>query len=336
MISQSVFSAQEVSFKKNSLKTLVKLFLGWICLLVGCTGIQKNEINSPYIIILGVAQDGGFPQMGCTKECCTKIWKNPSLKRLATSLALIDPSNKKWWLLEATPDIKEQLQLFQSSTNAAYNFLPDGIFLTHGHIGHYTGLMQLGREAMNTDRFSVYAMPRMKKYLTDNGPWSQLVALNNILLKDLAADTATSLTNNISITPFLVPHRDEFTETVGFNIQSGNHKTIFIPDIDKWNKFERDISEMVKLSNLALLDGTFYSEGELPGRKMNEIPHPFVEESILQFAALTPNDKRKIRFIHFNHTNSLLNENSAAFKKNISAGFEVAKQGEIIILNVNK
>ena len=320
------------------MKVLVKLFLGWFCFVIGCTTAPKNllQTQTPYLIILGVAQDAGYPQIACTKECCSRVWNHPVLKRFPASLALVDPVNKKWWLLEATPEIKEQLQLFHSLTNSAYNFLPDGIFLTHGHIGHYTGLIQLGKEAMNTDKVSVYTMPRMKTYLINNGPWSQLVNLNNILLKELNADSAVSISDNISITPFLVPHRDEFTETVGFSIQSGTHKTVFIPDIDKWNQFERNISKLIKQSNLAFLDGTFYSQVELPGRKMSEIPHPFIEESFLQFAALPANEKKKIHFIHFNHTNPLLNEGSHEYKKSITNGFNVAKQGEIILLNVNK
>ena len=298
----------------------------------GSESSKKQNQDFPYIIILGVAQDAGYPQTGCTKECCTKVWKNQSLKRFPTSLALIDPASKKWWLFEATPDIKDQLQLFQSLTDSAYNFLPDGVFVTHGHIGHYTGLMQFGREVMNTAKLPVYAMPRMKNYLTQNGPWSQLVGLENILLQDIVAGTTTTLNDNISVTPFLVPHRDEFTETVGFGIQTGNYKTIFIPDIDKWKKFEMNIATIVTQSNLALLDGTFYRDGEIPGRAMSEIPHPFIEESILQFDSLAAVDKKKIRFIHFNHTNPLLNEASGEFKEIISLGFIVARQGERIQL----
>jgi pyrroloquinoline quinone biosynthesis protein B len=189
---------------------------------------------------------------------------------------------------------------------------------------------------MNTNKVPVYVMPRMKKYLTENGPWSQLVSLNNIMLNDLIADSSVSLTEGLSVTPFTVPHRDEFTETVGFNIQSGNHKTIFIPDIDKWARFGTDISAMVKQSNLALLDGTFYRDGEIPGRAMSEIPHPFIEESILQFDLLAADDKKKIRFIHFNHTNPLLDESSDEFKKINAAGFAVTKQNDVLVLNVNK
>lgn len=137
----------------------------------------------------------------------------------------------------------------------------------------------------------------------------------------------------LSDTPFLVPHRDEFTETVGFNIQSGNYKTIFIPDIDKWDKFDRSITEIIMQSDLALLDGTFYKDGELQGRAMNEIPHPFIEESFLQFATLPASDKSKIRFIHFKLTNPMLDENSDEFRKLQLKGFKQVIQGEILKLN---
>jgi pyrroloquinoline quinone biosynthesis protein B len=314
---------------------------GWLFLLlcISCStpalpsGREKEkQFNSPYLVVLGVAQDAGYPQIGCTKKCCSKTWPNPSLKRFPASLALVDPVNKKWWLFEATPDIKEQLQLFQTLTKSGFNFLPDGIFITHAHIGHYAGLMQLGREAMNANKIPLYAMPRMKTYLTDNGPWSQLVKLNNIQLNNLSADSSILLTDNISIIPFAVPHRDEYSETVGFSIRVNDFKTVFIPDIDKWNKFDRNISEIVKQSDLALLDGTFYKDAELPGRAMSEVPHPFIEESLKEFSQLTPSDKRKIRFIHFNHTNPLLNENSVEFKNVISSGFMVTKQSELIVL----
>jgi pyrroloquinoline quinone biosynthesis protein B len=248
---------------------------------------------------------------------------------MVTSLALVDPSTKKWWLFEATPDIKEQLHLFQQITKEAYSFLPDGIFLTHGHIGHYTGLMELGREAMNAVSVPVYALPRMKNYLTDNGPWSLLVQLKNISLQDLIADVPVFISSNLSVTPFLVPHRDEFTETAGFSIQWENKKVLFIPDIDKWEKFNRKIDSLVQQSTLAFLDATFFKDGELEGRSMAEVPHPFVTESKQKFRNLSKADKKKIYFIHFNHTNPLLNPNSSEFRQT-ALEYNVATQGAVI------
>ena len=289
---------------------------------------NESKIEKPFVVVLGIAQDVGYPQMGCEKSCCLRAWKDPSLKRMVSSLALADPATHQWWLLDATPDIKEQLHLFQQLTHSAFSFLPNGIFLTHAHIGHYTGLMQLGREAMNAGKVPVYTMPRMLDFLKNNGPWSLLVQLKNIVLNPLQADHEVTLNENLSIKPFLVPHRDEFSETVGFEIRKGEQKIIFIPDIDKWKKFDRNIDSLVKESTYSFLDGTFYKDGELEGRPISEVPHPFITESMEQFQLLSAMDKKKIYFIHFNHTNPLLNENSAEFK-NINRVFHTAKQGAI-------
>lgn len=276
------------------------------------------------MIVLGVAQDGGYPHIGCQKECCTRAWKNDSLARSVVSLALVDPSNKKWWLFEATPDITRQLHQFQQLTDSEYNFLPDGIFITHAHIGHYTGLMYLGKEAMNTKDVSVYVLPKMKSFLENNGPWSQLVNIHNIKITALTADSNFNLSDGISVIPFTVPHRDEYSETAGFRINAGERKYLFIPDIDKWQKWNKDIVEEVKQVDVAFLDGTFLSKDELPGRDLSSIPHPLVTETMELFSSQSEETKKKIYFIHFNHTNPLMWDDDAAGQ---ISGFNIAKQG---------
>jgi pyrroloquinoline quinone biosynthesis protein B len=293
--------------------------------------IDRSAPAKPFIIVLGIAQDAGYPQIGCDKSCCLPAWKDPSRKRFVSSLALADPSTHQWWLLDATPDFKEQLHLFQQLTHSEFSFLPDAIFLTHAHIGHYTGLMQLGREAMNTDKVPVYGMPRMVDFLKNNGPWSLLVKLQNISLHPMESDHQVTLNATLSIKPFVVPHRDEFSETVGFEIEKGQQKVVFIPDIDKWKKFDRNIDSLVKGSSYSFLDGTFYKYGELVGRPMSEVPHPFITESMEQFQSLSVADKKKIYFIHFNHTNPLLNESSTEYKK-LNQVFHTAKQGVIYMI----
>jgi pyrroloquinoline quinone biosynthesis protein B len=309
-------------FKKSIWPALFSIFV--------CSNIFASTDSLPSIIILGIAQDAGYPQAGCHDICCTAAWSAPEKKRLVTSLAIIDPKENKWWLFEATPDIKEQLHLFEKLTNSTYPFLPEGIFLTHGHMGHYSGLMQLGREALNSKNLSVYSMPRMQQFLTDNGPWSQLVTLNNISLKPITDKDIINISSIIKVSPFLVPHRDEYTETVGFNISIRSKKVLFIPDIDKWEKFDKDINKLVEASDLALLDATFYQEGEIKGRAMSEIPHPFVTESMNRFSSLKASDKKKVFFIHFNHSNPLLQKKSNAYENVIGNGFQIAEQGHKI------
>ena len=284
--------------------------------------------SSQYITVLGIAQDGGYPQAGCTAEHCLRHWRGEEDKRHVVSLGLTDQASGQNWLFEATPDFTTQLQQLQQasgSTNLS------GIFLTHAHMGHYAGLLQLGREAMGAKVIPVYVMPRMKKFLENNAPWSQLVALGNIKLILMEQDTPIQLTPTLRVIPLQVPHRDEFSETVGFRIETSEKSLLFIPDIDKWPLWEKDIRAEVARVEVALLDATFYQEGELPNRNMSEIPHPFVAETIALFSPLPAAEKRKVKFIHFNHTNPLMLEGPErdAVKQ---LGFEVATEGERIQL----
>jgi len=291
-----------------------------------CNQPAEKTPTTPFVMVLGIAQDAGYPQINCKKECCKQAWGNSELQRTTSCLAIVDPISKEQWIIDATPNIKEQLQLLKQKTGTEKL---DGILLTHAHMGHYTGLMHFGREVMGTDNLPVFSMPKMKTFLEENGPWSQLVKLQNINIRALKSDSTLNLNERIKIKPFLVPHRDEFSETVGFEIIINNKSLIFIPDIDKWEKWETNITELIKKVDYAFLDATFYKNGELK-RDMSEIPHPFVEESMELFSTLSYADKQKVHFIHLNHTNPLLINGSTAQKEVSEQGFDLAKEGQII------
>ena len=294
-------------------------------LLLACNTAEKTS-QTPYVMVLGVAQDAGYPQMNCKKECCKAAWENSKLQKMTSCLAIIDPTTNQQWIIDATPNIKEQLQLLKSKSGTEKI---DGVLLTHAHMGHYSGLIHFGREVMGTNNIPVFAMPKMTTFLKENGPWSQLVEIENISLRKLKSDSTFSLNKNIKVTPFLVPHRDEFSETVGYKITINEKILLFIPDIDKWEKWETNIVPLIQKVDYAFLDATFYKNGELK-RDMSEIPHPFVEESMELFSKLTEQDKQKVHFIHFNHTNPLLTDGSTAQKEVLDKGFNLAKEGEII------
>lgn len=286
-----------------------------------------QETTDPYLYILGVAQDGGYPHAGCEKQCCTKARQDISRKRNVVSFALVNPATKQWWLFEATPDINEQLHLFSVHAGKEYKYLPDGIFITHAHIGHYAGLMQLGREVMGTKNTPVYVLPKMKQYLETNGPWGQLVSLKNIVITELEQEKAIALTNGTNVIPFTVPHRDEYSETAGFKILTAKNKYLFIPDIDKWSKWNRAIIDEVNAVDVALIDATFYNGAELPNRNISEVPHPFVSETMNLFEAEPASTKSKIHFIHFNHTNPILWDDTTTASLR-AKHYNIAKQGE--------
>ncbi|MGY8951413.1 MAG: MBL fold metallo-hydrolase [Flavobacteriales bacterium] len=294
-------------------------------LLLACNTAEKTP-QTPYVMVLGVAQDAGYPQMNCKKECCKAAWENSKLQKMTSCLAIIDPTTNQQWIIDATPNIKEQLQLLKSKSGTEKI---DGVLLTHAHMGHYSGLIHFGREVMGTNNMPVFAMPKMTTFLKENGPWSQLVEIENISLQKLKSDSTFSLNKNIKVTPFLVPHRDEFSETVGYKITINEKILLFIPDIDKWQKWETNIVPLIQKVDYAFLDATFYKNGELK-RDMSEIPHPFVEESMELFSTLTETGKQKVHFIHFNHTNPLLIEGSASQKEVTKKGFNLSKEGQII------
>ena len=288
--------------------------------------------RSVTLIVLGTVQDAGSPHIGCIKDCCRYLFTNPDHSRKVVSLGIADTINSRTYLFDATPDITYQMMSLLSISGQNTKQTPDGIFLTHAHIGHYTGLMYLGKEALNAKNTEVYVMPRMKDFLENNSPWDQLTDLGNISLKLLNNNTEVKLNSSLRVTPVLVPHRDEFSETVGYKIEGVSKKALFIPDIDKWSKWDRNIKEELGKVDYAFLDATFYNENETGNSDMKEIPHPFVVESMELFKDLSETEKRKIHFIHFNHTNPLLDLNSPQSKTVLQNGFNIAISGQMFEL----
>ena len=289
-------------------------------------------VTETSLVILGTLQDAGAPQIACKKICCKNLFDHPDKNRKVVSLGIVDPENQKKYIFEATPDLPEQMRMLKGYAGFNEQETPDGIFLTHAHIGHYSGLMYLGKEAMNADSVPVYAMPKMKTFLKTNGPWSQLVMRKNIAIQELAHQTKIELTNNLTVIPFTVPHRDEYSETVGYKIIGPNKIVLFIPDIDKWNKWETNIIEAIAEVDYAFIDATFFDGEEINTRNISEIPHPFIIESMKLFKDLPAVEKSKIHFIHFNHTNPVLKKDSKQVKTIIDSGFNVSHIYDLIKL----
>jgi pyrroloquinoline quinone biosynthesis protein B len=324
------------------MKTLLHILVFIIA--ISCNEVVSEKVSQPNqgntkdqvltetsLVILGTVQDAGSPHIGCENDCCKELFTNPDPFRKVVSLGIIDPENNKTFLFEATPDMTTQLKKLKQIANSDNEF-PDGIFLTHAHIGHYSGLMYLGKEASNANKIPVYAMPRMRAYLTDNGPWSQLVTNDNISFQSIENYKEIQLTPNLRVIPFTVPHRDEFSETVGFKIIGPNKSLLFIPDIDKWEKWETNILEAISEVDYAFVDATFFDGEEINHRDISEIPHPFIVESLDRFKDLPLEEKQKIHFIHFNHTNPVLDKGSEAFWKVVDHGFNIAQINSILKL----
>ncbi len=292
-------------------------------------GAGPPAVPSPYVVVLGIAQDAGHPQAECAGECCASAFNDPSSGHSVASLGIVDPASGERWLIDATPDFPRQLRSLNELVDG--RGAPDGILLTHAHVGHYTGLMHLGREAMGAADAVVHVMPKMKTYLSGNGPWSQLVRLGNIRLAPMADGRWVRLNERVRVRPFVVPHRDEFSETVGFVVEAGATKVAWLPDIDKWSTWRKPVEELVAEVDVAWIDGTFFGDGEVR-RDMAEIPHPFIVESMQRLGALSAEARAKVRFVHFNHSNPVLNDVGPEAEAVRSGGFGLAAEGDRVEL----
>ena len=279
-------------------------------------------------MVLGIAQDGGVPHIGCTQALCVEARRDPARRERVAALGLIDDLGRRF-LIDATPDIASQIESLNAGRGSVDRRRPvDGILLTHAHIGHYAGLMFLGREALGADAVPVHATPRMARFLRDNAPWSDLVARKEITLAEITPGEEFAL-GGFRVVAIPVPHRDERSDTVGFRVRGRKGALLYVPDVDKWERWDRRLEDEVAAVDVALLDGTFHEAGELPGRNMAEVPHPFVSETMARLPAAL---RGRVRFIHLNHTNRLLWD-GAARSAAAAEGIVVARDGDVIALD---
>jgi pyrroloquinoline quinone biosynthesis protein B len=275
-------------------------------------------------IVLGRAQDGGLPQASCDCPHCAAARAGLIPREFAASLAIVDQAVGEAWLIDAGPDFREQLALFDELRPG----IPlAGIIITHAHIGHYTGLMYLGREAMCTYGLSVYGTPRLCDFLARNAPWSQLVDIDNIALQEQQPGSTFALTDDLSIEFVPVPHRAEFTDTMAVVVRGPTRSLFYCPDIDSWDKWDRDVRDLPDIYDVSMIDGTFFEDDDLPGLAISTVPHPPVQQSM----RLIGPGRNRVFFTHLNHSNPLFSV-SETREELKSQGYDVVEQGQVFEL----
>jgi pyrroloquinoline quinone biosynthesis protein B len=290
----------------------------------------------PRIVVLGTAQDGGFPHTACEHSLCAAARRNPALSRRVASLAIDFPASGRTFLVDATPDLPLQIQAvhaFRPYPQGKVDRAPfDGVFLTHAHLGHYLGLAHFGFESLNTSALPVWASPRMAEYLRTNGPWSQLVRLKNVELREMRPGTPVDLGEGVTVTAFPVPHRDEYSDTMAFVIRGPRSAVLYVPDTDGWKAWTRPLPRFLEEEkvDVALLDATFYSPDELPDRDVTKIRHPLVTDTMELLGPQVKSGKLRVLFTHLNHSNPALDPESTARKAIEAKGFKVLGDGEEI------
>jgi len=270
-------------------------FLG-LLLLIGCAApAVAPEQTGWTLVVLGIAQDGGMPHLGCRRAPCAEARAGRRRVEKVAAIGLLNAGTGAAYLIDATPDFPAQVHALTGGR------APDGVFLTHAHIGHYTGLMYLGKETMAARGVPVYCTARMAGFLRSNGPWSLLVQDGHIALREVEADRPVDL-GGARVTAIRVPHRDEFSDTVGYLITGPRAAALYIPDIDRWEKWDKDIGALADQVDVLLLDGTFGSADELPHRDISRVPHPLMQDTRDRVRGR----RARLWFIHLNHSNPAL------------------------------
>ncbi|MDH3285083.1 MAG: MBL fold metallo-hydrolase [Acidobacteriota bacterium] len=292
--------------------------------------------TGPYILTLGTAQDGGLPHAACSCERCEAARGDAARLRRIASLAVVLPESRESYLIDATPDVREQLHALGGAHDEPRGGVDrspvDGVLLTHAHLGHYTGLAFFGYEAIHTRGLPVYCTPGLARFLRGNGPWSQLVELGNVALQEIRPGEPLALGAGVAVTAITVPHRDEFSDTVGYELRGPNRRVLYVPDTEPWERWERPIEELLQVVDTAILDGTFFSLDELPGRDVAAIGHPLMISTMDRLEPLVRTGKLRVVFTHLNHSNPALDPESDARREIERRGFFLLEDGQVLPL----
>ena len=231
--------------------------------------------------------------------------------------------------MDATPDLIWQLDLLKEDLGRTDRprqlRQPDGVFLTHAHMGHVGGLQQFGRESMGARDLPVYASAAMQELLLQSrllGP-----TIDRFQFHTIEHGTPVSLGENLSVEPLSVPHRDEWgAGTFGYRIQGPERSVLYLPDIDRWEDWP-DADTVMRSVDVAIVDACFYSPDEIGGR--TDIPHPFVTDTLERFADIPG----QLVLTHLNHTNPLLDRAGEQRHQMLAAGFDIAETGSLYRLD---
>lgn len=266
------------------------------------------------IVLLGSAQDGGVPQLGMGVA---------QPERLVASIAVIDDQGRAL-LIDPSPDLRRQQRALLGHEWYSQRTEPapfDAVAITHAHMGHYTGLVHFGLEAAATKAMPCWVTNRMAQYLMANQPWQALVVFHHIELEPMTPGQAFEPWSGLSVVPIEVPHRAEFTDTVGFSVTNtaSGASAFYLPDIDSWVP---EAEAQVAAHDISILDASFYDDGELPNRDMTTFPHPLATDTMDRFQHLV--DDRMIVLTHLNHSNPLTDPGGRESRDAVDRGFVVA------------
>ncbi len=279
------------------------------------------------VVLLGSAAGGGFPQWNCWCPGCRLARTNPAAAHPRTQSSLaVSADGRRWFLCNASPDVREQLSLLQDEAPDGIRHVPiEGVVLTDAELDHTLGLVLL-RES---GHLPVYATTAVANILTTDSrllPTTQ--AFSEVPVHALSIGTTTALlhrdgsSSGLSVEPFAVPadpprfaSRDEAGHTIGLiiNQEPTGRACAFVPGC---GGLDATLAARLGGCDALFFDGTFWSDDELvalgvgrrTARQLDHLPVDGPDGSLERLAALPC---RHRIYTHINNTNPMVLVGSA-------------------------
>jgi pyrroloquinoline quinone biosynthesis protein B len=277
--------------------------------------------------ILGSAAGGGFPQWNCRCPTCAAARSGGALPRTQSSIA-IRGAEGPWFLANASPDLRQQLEALAAEGTAGVRAAPvAGVLLTDAEIDHTAGLLLL-RESGSP--IQIYGSEQVRRALTDGYPVLRI-------LEDYCGVDWRPLDGRLDGSslevesfpaggdaPRYLPDAD--VEAVGLVFREGAAVLTYVPGLAH---LDDDVLARLAASDVVLIDGTFWRDDELAllgisERTAAQMGHVPLSVSLEALARL---ERPRVILVHVNNTNPVLLERSPERDAVTAAGVEVAHDG---------
>jgi len=301
------------------------------------------------VILLGAAAGGGFPQWNCWCPGCRTARADPARARPRTQSSIaVSGDGTRWVLINASPDVREQLARIARPTpppGVVRDVPIEGVVVTDAELDHTIGLL-LMREAR---AMRVYATAEVTRVLErDSRILPTLRAFAAVSLVPLVLDSPVTLRDRagddagLTVEAFAV-HGDlprfagaeSAGSTVGLLLSDGAGATVaYIPGC---GAIDAAVMDRCRRADAVLFDGTFWSDDELEAlgisgsraRQMGHVPIGGADGSLAVLSGLSA---RHRIYVHINNTNPILIEGSSERQAVEARGVVVGVDGLAIDL----
>lgn len=258
--------------------------------------------------------------------------------RTQSSLA-IRGGEGPWFLVNASPDLRQQLEAFSPGEAGTVRGPPfAGVLLTDAEIDHTAGLLLMRESAVP---LRVFGERGVERALRDGYPVLQMLqCYGGARWTTLEPERETPLDgSSLTVEPFATGgDAPRYLDGSGveleasgyvFRDRAGDGVVTYVPGLAR---VDDGVVERLAGSDLVLVDGTFWTEDELPrlgfsSRGASDMGHVPLSGPGGTLELLAQLQRPRKALVHINNTNPILLEDSPERQAVERAGVEVAYDG---------